>query len=67
MLLRQRQVSKSKTPDILKKSHRHLDGDERAQAKEALRRNLLDLDDEDGLDEDSSFDESRSTEGEPPG
>jgi hypothetical protein len=46
-----------------------LDGDERAQAKEALRRNLLDLDDEDGLDEDedSSFDESRSTEGEPPG
>lgn len=62
-------MSKSKTPDILKKSHRHLDGDERAQAKEALRRNLLDLDDEDGLDEDedSSFDESRSTEGEPPG
>ena len=47
-------MSKSRTPDILKKSHRHVLGDERAQAKEALRHDLLEIDDEEAPEEQQS-------------
>ena len=47
-------MSKSRPPDILKKSHRHVLGDERAQAKEALRHDLREIDDEEAPEEEQS-------------
>lgn len=38
-------MGKSRPPDILRKSHRHVEGNERARAKQSLRRDLDGVDD----------------------
>jgi hypothetical protein len=37
------EVSKTRTPDILRKSHRHLESNERAKARDELRHEVEDL------------------------
>jgi hypothetical protein len=44
-------MSKTRPPDILRKSHRHVEGNERARAKEELRRKLEDDVDADEADD----------------